>query len=84
MFWCLYNTTVTGQTVYTSANAHSHNDYLQHTPFYQAFNEQFGSIEADIHLRNGLLLVAHDSADVKIIVEAHCNTFRMAKSVYNL
>ena len=66
MFFCLYNTTVTGQTVYTSANAHSHNDYLQHTPFYQAFNEQFGSIEADIHLRNGLLLVAHDSADVKI------------------
>ena len=24
------------------------------------------------------------SADVKIIVEAHCNTFRIAKSVYNL
>ena len=24
------------------------------------------------------------SADVKIIVEAHCNTFRVAKDVYNL
>ncbi len=24
------------------------------------------------------------SADVKIIVEAHCNTFRAAKSIYNL
>ncbi len=49
---------------YTVANAHSHNDYEQHIPFYQAYNEQFGSIEADIHLRNGQLLVAHDSAHV--------------------
>ena len=24
------------------------------------------------------------SADIKIIVEAHCNTFRMAKDIYNL
>ncbi len=24
------------------------------------------------------------SADVKIIVEAHCNTFRVAKNIYNL
>lgn len=63
-FFCFYNTTSWGQSIYTTANAHSHNDYLQHTTFYQAYNEQFGSIEADIHLRNGLLLVAHDSADV--------------------
>ena len=63
-FFCFFNTTSWGQSIYTTANAHSHNDYLQHTAFYQAYNEQFGSIEADIHLRNGLLLVAHDSADV--------------------
>ena len=66
-FVCCFSTSgLWGQTAYTIANAHSHNDYLQHTPFYQAYNEQFGSIEADIHLRNGLLLVAHDSADVKV------------------
>ena len=64
IFCCSYNIILFGQNVYTTANAHSHNDYLQHTPFYQAYNEQFGSIEADIHLRKGLLLVAHDSADV--------------------
>ena len=47
---------------YTSANAHSHNDYEQSTPFFQAYQEEFGSIEADIHLTGGLLLVGHDSA----------------------
>jgi YVTN family beta-propeller protein len=47
--------------VYTSANVHSHNDYEQSTPFYQAYHEEFGSIEADIHLTEGLLLVGHDS-----------------------
>ena len=47
--------------VYTAANAHSHNDYEQSTPFFQAYHEQFGSIEADIHLSSGLILVGHDS-----------------------
>lgn len=50
--------------LYTTANAHSHNDYAQQNPFTTAYNEQFGSIEADVHLRNGLLLVGHDSADL--------------------
>ncbi|MDB5275645.1 MAG: Phosphoesterase family protein [Ferruginibacter sp.] len=47
--------------IYTAANAHSHNDYHQRSPFFQAYAEQFGSIEADIHLRNGSLVVGHDS-----------------------
>ena len=47
--------------VYTVANAHSHNDYNQHSAYFQAYNEQFGSMEADIHLRNGALIVGHDS-----------------------
>ncbi|MEO7488793.1 MAG: alkaline phosphatase, partial [Ferruginibacter sp.] len=46
---------------YTVANAHSHNDYNQHSPYFQAYTEGFGSIEADIHLRNGALIVGHDS-----------------------
>ena len=54
--------TIFGQlTIYTSANLHSHNDYEQSTPFYQAYHEEFGSIEADIHLADGLLLVGHDA-----------------------
>ncbi|MEO6721210.1 MAG: alkaline phosphatase family protein [Ferruginibacter sp.] len=57
--------TVSGQTsLYTTANAHSHNDYLQQAPFLQAYHEGFGSIEPDVHLRNGLLLVGHDSNEL--------------------
>ena len=50
--------------VYTTQNAHSHNDYEQIIPFELAYNENFGSIEADIHLVNGLLLVGHDKKDL--------------------
>lgn len=50
---------------YTSANAHSHNDYEQQMPFHQAYNEAFGSIEADIYLVGGKLLVGHDIKDLK-------------------
>jgi hypothetical protein len=45
---------------YSTANAHSHNDYEQPTPFWTAYHEGFGSIEADIFLQNDSLLVAHD------------------------
>lgn len=43
------------------ANAHSHNDYMQSDPFFHAFNAGFGSIEADIFIVDGKLLVAHDA-----------------------
>lgn len=45
---------------YTTANAHSHNDYEQPIPFEAAYHEGFGSIEADVHLRNDTLYVAHE------------------------
>ncbi|OYY13818.1 MAG: hypothetical protein B7Y69_12385, partial [Sphingobacteriia bacterium 35-40-8] len=49
---------------YTTANAHSHNDYEQNKPFTLAFNELFGSIEADIFLSNGAILVGHNLKDL--------------------
>jgi YVTN family beta-propeller protein len=56
---------LTAQNIqYTVANAHSHNDYEQAQPFYLAYQEQFGSIEADIHLVNGKILVAHNAKNV--------------------
>lgn len=55
---------VIGQ-VYTPQNAHSHNDYAQQKLFHLAYNEGFGSIEADIHLVNSTLLVGHDTKDLK-------------------
>lgn len=49
---------------YSTANAHSHNDYEQQHPFHNAYNEGFGSIEADIHLKDGEVLVGHDAEDL--------------------
>jgi hypothetical protein len=40
-------------------NAHAHNDYLHPHPLFDALKEGFCSIEADIYLRRGILMVAH-------------------------
>ena len=50
---------------YTVSNAHSHNDYENPVPFWAAYNAGFGSIEADIFLQDGKLIVAHDLNEVK-------------------
>lgn len=57
--------TVNGQDKYTPANIHSHNDYSRPDAFYHAFNAGAGAIEADIFLRNGKLMVAHDTSSIK-------------------
>jgi alkaline phosphatase len=51
--------------LYTPANAHAHNDYLNKLPFYLAFQNGFGSIEADVFPVEGDLLVAHYKKDVQ-------------------
>lgn len=33
---------------YSTSNAHSHNDYEQDFPFWNAWKQGFGSVEADI------------------------------------
>lgn len=50
--------------LYTIANTHSHNDYEQPIPFWTAYKAQFGSIEADIFLVDGKLMVAHDRKEL--------------------
>ena len=45
--------------------AHAHNDYEHDRPLYDALDHGFASVEADIHLVNGQLLVAHDEEDVE-------------------
>ncbi len=49
---------------YTSAQAHSHNDYEQKRPFWEAYEQQFGSIEADLFLVNDSLYAAHNLKDI--------------------
>ena len=43
---------------------HSHNDYTRRAPFWQAYAQQVYSIEADLFLRDGQLLVGHDPEDL--------------------
>lgn len=50
---------------YTTANAHSHNDYLSPAPFYLAFKNGFGSIEADVFPVDGILHVAHEKKEIQ-------------------
>jgi alkaline phosphatase len=50
---------------YTVANTHSHNDYEQAAPFWAAWQQRFGSIEADIWLVGGKVLIGHDTTEIK-------------------
>lgn len=50
---------------YTTANAHSHNDYEQPVPLHTAYNEMFGSVEADVFWHNDRLLVAHKEEELR-------------------
>lgn len=50
--------------VYTPAQAHSHNDYEHPKAFWEAYEQQFGSIEADLILRNDTLYTAHDAIGI--------------------
>ncbi|MET9499246.1 phosphatidylinositol-specific phospholipase C/glycerophosphodiester phosphodiesterase family protein [Streptomyces sp. NPDC006552] len=44
--------------------AHAHNDYDHARPLFDALDHRFNSVEADIYLVDGDLLVAHDPADL--------------------
>lgn len=50
---------------YSVANGHAHNDYLNKRPFYDAYNNGFGSIEADVFPVDGKLLVAHSKKEIR-------------------
>jgi hypothetical protein len=45
--------------------AHAHNDYEHDRPLYDALGNGFKSVEADVWLVDGELLVAHDREDVR-------------------
>ncbi|MET0495637.1 MAG: phosphatidylinositol-specific phospholipase C/glycerophosphodiester phosphodiesterase family protein [Actinoplanes sp.] len=46
------------------AQAHAHNDYEHENPLYDAVEHGFTSVEADVYLVGGELLVGHDPEDV--------------------
>jgi hypothetical protein len=46
-------------------HAHAHNDYQHPRPLFDALEHGFCSVEADVHLVNGQLLVAHNRSQVR-------------------
>lgn len=56
---------MTGKERYSVANTHSHNDYEQAIPFWLAWQAGFGSIEADIWLQEGRVLIGHNREEIK-------------------
>ena len=62
----------TSAQVASLEHAHAHNDYRHARPLLDALDRGFASIEADVHLVGGRLLVAHhrDSVDAARTLEA--------------
>jgi len=60
---CAINLTPTGPK--PLPRAHAHNDYEHDRPLLDALDHGFTSVEADIHLVDGDLFVAHDSDEIK-------------------
>lgn len=48
-----------------ASSVHSHNDYAQAEPFWGAYNLRCGSIEADVYLQQGELMVAHLPTEIR-------------------
>ncbi len=55
-------------------HAHAHNDYTHDRPLLDALDRGFQSVEADVHLVDGELLVAHDRED--------CDASRTLRALY--
>ncbi len=53
---------VAAQSVGPHLRAHAHNDYEHTRPLLDALRNGFNSVEADVHLKDGMLLVAHNKA----------------------
>src|ERR1700749_2873358 len=54
----------TGNNPVLLTGAHAHNDYVHKRPLFDALDQGFCSVEADIFLRDGKLLVAHTSNQI--------------------
>jgi len=59
-FWLVVHAVLSAAPFDILVRAHSHNDYLHERPLADALAHGFWSVEADIWLTNGALLVAHD------------------------
>lgn len=56
----LFSTIYCSGQQFPHPGSHAHNDYAHARPLFDAFTNGFTSIEADVHLLNGQLIVSHD------------------------
>jgi glycerophosphoryl diester phosphodiesterase len=56
---------VVARDIVPLANAHAHNDYLHARPLLDALDHGFTSVEADVFLVDGKLLVAHERKSLR-------------------
>lgn len=56
---CIFVSQVSAQQI------HSHNDYEQTVPFWNAYSSGANSIEVDIFLKNGILYATHEASEIK-------------------
>jgi hypothetical protein len=61
----IYSTAMTAAAVEPLENAHAHNDYRHPRPLLDALDRGFASVEADVFLLDGQLLVGHDQPELK-------------------
>lgn len=64
LLFCLHFGLLAQAQEYSSTNIHSHNDYASPLPFYEAYANETGVIEADVFLVKNDLLVSHTSEEI--------------------
>lgn len=65
MYSAGYDSKVLALTPILLTMAHAHNDYEHRRPLFDALEQGFRNVEADVYLVDGRLLVSHDRKDVK-------------------
>jgi alkaline phosphatase len=63
--WCCVDAPCIAQKIYRAEDIFAHNDYEQSKPFYNAYAEKVGYIEADIFLIRDSLMVSHSLKDIR-------------------
>jgi hypothetical protein len=66
LFTCLAASVLAAAEPAPLERAHAHNDYEHARPLLDALDHGFCSVEADVYLINGRLLVAHDRKEVRV------------------
>lgn len=64
VFWLLAVVSVVADDVTSHSQAHAHNDYRHPHPLHDALAQGFCSVEADVFLVDGQLLVGHDRSEL--------------------